>query len=322
MNMFFKLVSGVALASLVTACSAKVDAPPNPFQGVNDAFKTWPEYSDAQLSGKIFGKEWKAVTAVARPINEKEMSLDFYPEVKSNACTSALTSSRPYATVIIPKAYTATEYYADMASPGTGNPLVFTEVNGAPKNLIAEKTKMRINTISAGGFNVSLYAVGVDTDGYQSEINGKIDVVDCAKAVDFSVWDELKGWYSLSTFVGNAVVSRNTILEYDSSKFYDRASGRYVKTLIFPLYYSVGASSDASYNFGPMEGLGVTTITNHNGIKTYKYSYSGPMTYKGIDITMNLEMSVATWGNNYTVNYTLEVPGHVTKTSKYYEMQK
>lgn len=319
----FKVITTAAALTLMTACSASVDSPQNLFPDIGNSSKSWPAYSEQALAGNVFGKKWNAITAVAKKINDKEISLEFYPESKAKACTTAYTNTMPYATVVIPAAYTTTEYAADLLNPGgTGNPLVFTEVNGAPKNLAAEKTKVRVNSISASGLNVSVYATGLDLDGYQSEINGQINVVDCAKAVDFSVWDELKGWYNLTSFDGASVYQRTAIVEYDSSRFYSRSGQRYLKALTFPLYYSVGQNSDASYNFGPIDGVGVTTVKTENGMTTYKYSYSGPMTFKGMDITMTLDLTVVKSGNTVDVSYTLEVPGNVTKTTHKFSMTK
>lgn len=262
------------------------------------------------------------MTAIARPLNDKEIGIEFYPEVNSKACTSSLMSSKPYATVVIPAAYTATEYVADLSTPGTGNPLVFSVLSTSAQNLVAEKTKVRINSISGEGFNASVFAKGTDVDGNVSEINGKIDVTDCAKAVDFSVWDELLGWYNLVSFDGTSVSTQTAILDYDSSDFYSNTSESYLKSLTIPLYYSVGQATSASYNFGPLEGLGSTSIRDENGIKTYKYSYHGPVKFKGMDITMNLDLSVAKYGNKLDVTYTLEVPSYITKTTHSFTLSK
>ncbi|MGZ3805937.1 MAG: hypothetical protein ACXWRE_16680 [Pseudobdellovibrionaceae bacterium] len=317
----FSLFSGTIALALVTACSPHVSLDSLPFGG-NPNLKSWPEYSEQQLSGKVFGQDWKAMTAIARPLNDKEIGLEFYPDVNSKACTSSLMSSKPYATVVIPAAYTATEYVADMSAPGSGNPMVFSVLSASAQNVVAEKTKVRINSISGEGFNASVFAKGTDVDGSVSEINGKIDVKDCAKGVDFSVWDELLGWYTLGSFDGMSVATQTAILDYDSSDFYNDTSKSYLKALTIPLYYSVGQGSSAHYNFGPLDGLGTTSIREENGIKTYKYSYHGPVKFKGMDITMNLDLTVAKYGNKLDVTYTLEVPSYITITTHSFTLTK
>lgn len=313
--------AGIALL-LITACNPSVNV--DPLIPLSPSSKDWPEYSEQNLSGKVFGQDWKALTAVARPFGQegKEMSLEFYPEIKTKACTSSQMSSKPYATVVIPANYSLTEYVADMNVPGTGNPMMFSMLAGESKNLMATKTKIRVNSITASGLNVSIYAQGTDADGIVSEINGAAAVVDCAKAVDFSVWDDLAGWYTLQKFDGVSVEPRTSILRFTNNRFYHRDTKSYLNTLVFPLYSSVGKDTDMSSDFGPMENVGTTTVSSNNGVKTYTYSYHGPMNAKGLDVTVNLDMTVVKSGNALTVNYTLEVPNYIAKTSHNFALTK
>lgn len=141
--------------------------------------------------------------------------------------------------------------------------------------------------------------------------------------VDFKVWKELIGDYRLTQFNGQAV----TTSKYDSikesmSSFYDRTEGKYLDSVIFPLYASISAGSDMAYNFGPMESKGTTTLTNGEGVKVYTYKYDGPATLQGVDIEEHLEMNVIQEGVNLYVTYTLTVPGHITTTTHNFTLQK
>lgn len=141
--------------------------------------------------------------------------------------------------------------------------------------------------------------------------------------VEFKVWKELIGNYRLTQFNGQAV----TTSKYDSikesmSSFYDRNAGKYLDSVIFPLYASVSAGSDMSYNFGPMESKGTTTLTDGEGVKVYAYKYDGPATLQGVDIEEHLEMNVIHEGINLYVTYTLTVPGHINTITRNFTLQK
>lgn len=323
MKQTVKFFAGTLALAFVTACSPKAsDFVPTGVFGVPNT-KGWPEYAEQDLSGKVFAEDWKAVTAIARPSTNGGTSLEFYPETKASACTTSLMSSKPYATVSIPSAYSVTEYVLDTTNmDGGGNPLVFSVLNGEAKNIMAEKTKVRINAITATGFNVSVYALGKDVDGTVSEVNGKIDVVDCSKVADFSVWDELVAWHQLTHFDGVAVRERTYIVEYMNRAYYDRKAGKYLKSLDMPLLYSVGANSEASYNMGPVSALGTTTVQTVNGVKTLKYSYNGPATFQGVDIQMILNVTAVKNDRVWTVTYSIEVPGHIKATTHSFTLRK
>ena len=282
----------------------------------------WTAYSDSALSGKVFGQDWSATNAILRPFgtDKKEISVEFYSDSVASVCKN-FQARKPYASVTIPADYTTTEYRMDLnTGSGGGNPLVFSSPSDG-QNLIADKTKIRVNALNATGFEASVYAQGTDEKG-TSEINGKIQVTDCSKVVDFSAWDELSGWFNLTSFDGKSVTPRTSIIQYDTQRFYDRASSRYVKTLAFTLYEWVGDNSDSGYNFGPMEGLGQSSITEQNGQKTFTYSYHGAINFRGQDITLNLDLTAVKSGNTITVTYTIEVPNNVKKTTHSFVLSK
>ena len=77
-----------------------------------------------------------------------------------------------------------------------------------------------------------------------------------------------------------------------------------------------------SYSFGPIEGRGVTTLTEGQDVKVYTYKYDGPITLEGVDIEMHLDMNVMQEGRNLYVTYTLSVPGHITATTRNFTLQK
>ncbi|MGZ5279744.1 MAG: hypothetical protein ACXWC9_07380, partial [Pseudobdellovibrionaceae bacterium] len=124
------------------------------------------------------------------------------------------------------------------------------------------------------------------------------------------------------SFDGVSPASQQSIVKWNTTQFYDRASSQYLNTLTFPLYHSVSAGSAVSSQFGPMQGLGSTKYTDVNGTKTWIYAYHGPLTYKGMDVTLNLDMTVVKDANQVSVSYTLEIPIHVAKTTHSYVMSK
>lgn len=317
MKQLLLVPSCLALLAL-SACSVTSSSTDdnNPFGN-----KPTPAFSEQALAGKIFGADWNAKVAVIKPFgNEgREVSLDILSDSPAVPC-KAIYSGNPYATVVIPANYAAGDYSLNL---GEGNPLVFTGFTGGAKNVIADAGRLRITTIDSSGFLAYLYAKGTEGDGTVSEINGKIQVVDCRKAVDFSVWDEFLGWHDLIELDGKSLSSLSGSGRIETSNFYSRSRSAYVRAAILPLYHSASSSgSSASYNLGALEGLGSTTVTDINGVKTINYKFYGPITFKGQDITMNLDMTVARSGSTVKVNYTLEVPGQLAKTSHSFTLRK
>lgn len=311
----------LALAG-ISACSKSKDSEsssaPSPSPSSLQA-PNWPAYQNSTLSGQVFGKEWKVMSALARTSihNPEEKTIEFYSEQMPDACKKKAFSAKPYATVVIPKNYVTGESFADMASGSmTGNPLVFIHLEQTSKNIMAEKTKIQITEVKSDGFMVKVYAQAIESNGTISEINGQTYVLDCEKSVDFSVWEDLAGWYDLKTFDGVSKKPRTAVIEVDDHHlFYDRASQRYVSTVVFPLFSSVSENSAVSFNFGPMQGLGSTIVQRQNGFQVLKYSYHGPLTYEGMDITLNLDLQATRKNQELHVQYTLEIPGHVKAES-------
>lgn len=306
-------IASVVSAFLVAGCSSKKSQPvPSrpPSAG-------WPTYSKSVVSGKVFGQAWRATVAVIRPFqgDSKLVSLDLYAAANGDVCQNSMSSDRPMASVALPANLTKTEYVADMNQPGSGNPMMFIDMNTA-KNLMAEKTKVKVNQISETGLNVSIYAFAKDTDGSVSEINGVIDVLDCSKSADFSVWSELEGWYDLKSLDGQSVDNTHTaIFQMAEQTFFDRANNRWVKTLVFPLYDYVGQNTSSNYEFGPMQGLGASTFKDNGTQKIYTYKYKGPIYTDGFDVTLDLAITAVKTDSDIEVTYTLEVPGQVKRTT-------
>lgn len=316
MKKIFLVPTCLALLSLA-ACEISNSADPN---GKRDERKPTPAYSESLLSGKIFGQDWKAQVAVLRPsISDKtKLSLDVYATAPTSPCQVAYTSA-PYASVFIPADYQVKEYDFDMK---TGSLLVFSALTSISKNLPADSAKLKITALNANGFSGYLYANGVEEDGTVSEINGRLQVIDCRKQVAFSVWDDLAGWYHLVEFDGKVVVPLTTTAEFENKTFYNRNTGKYVRSFIIPLVFDVGTNSSASYSVGPMEGLGKTIYDEFNGTKTLTYSFSGPINFEGSDIMLSLDMTVVKTTSNVKVQYTFEVPGQINKTSHSFTLRK
>jgi hypothetical protein len=317
MKKYFLIPACLTLLSL-TACEISgtgADALRNPFEQ-----KPTPAYSESMLSGKIFGQDWKAQVAILRPSpsDKTQLSLEVYSTIPASAC-QVTNSSTPFTTVYLPADYQVREYNFDFVS---GSLLVFSGFTDVSKNLVADAAKLKITTLDAGGFSGYLYARGTEENGTVSEINGKLQVIDCRKQVTFSVWDEFARMFDLVEFDGKSVGPLSIYADFNNSSFYNRTTGKYIRSLALPLVYSVGANSTGSYSVGPMEGLGTTTSSEINGVKTINYSFHGPINFKGTDITMNLDMAVVRSSSNVKVQYTLEVPGQITKTTHAFTLRK
>lgn len=317
----YKYIAALAVLCLTAACELKNNGGGSPSDNGNQK-ASWPAYADQELSGKVFGQNWKAVTAVVRPFgaDNTQVSVEFLDQNNSEVCKSPRTPSGTYASVVIPADYSEKEYFGDITT-GEGNPLVFTTMVGGVRNVIADKTKMRLSSLSETGFVAQVYASGQNDDGSISEINGKISVTDCRKVADFSVWEELAHWYDLETFDGRPVKARYSAVELNTDRFYDRSQRKYLRTYIFPLYSFVGENSDSQYLFGPMEGLGTSTMQEANGVKTFKYSYKGPINMRGTDITLELDMTVVKTSARVTVTYSLNIPSHNEKSAHTFTMK-
>lgn len=265
-----------------------------------------PTYADGPLSGKIFGEDWTAQAAVVRPFGTggNQVSLELYAAGASSLCSRPFTSA-PFASVVLPADYQAQEYRADITS---GTPLVFTSTNAVSKNVLADTAKVKITSVQATGFEAFIYAKATEADGTISEINGKIQVSDCRKVADFSVWDEFAGWYSLVSLDGRNVTSLTSIIQYDTSHFYDTTAKKYVRTLSFPLYFAANGNSSGQYAFGPMEGLGSTTVSEVDGVKTLRYVYNGPINFRGTNIILNFDLQVTKSADQVAVTYKVDIP--------------
>ena len=313
-SVFFSVLALVALAG----CQAKITGGSDPGPGPNPPAtpeKPVAAYSEAPLAGKVFGQDWKVATAYVRAFGTegKLLSLNLLSDPAGHACQNSV-SPKPYATVAIPIDYAATEYTRDMES---GFPLVFVTTGEVAKNLVADFAKLRIERLHNTGFIASVYATATDVDGTKSEINGRVDVVDCRKVADFSVWDQLRGTYQLVELDGKATTTFTASLDYQDSNFYDLSRQTYVRALEFPLYFGVTTTSASKYPFGPLQNLGQTTVTEGGGVKTFNYSYSGPIRFRGVDITMTFTLTVKK-STTLDVTYSLDVPGQISNSTHHF----
>lgn len=315
--------------ALISACGklSNHDKSPNNNPPPPNNKLDWPSYSEQSLSGRVFEKEWKALTAAAHinKNNKDELIINIYSENHTDSCDTQFVSKNPYATVIIPTQYTQAEYIADMNnldSNTTGNPLVFISIGEVSKNLVADKTKLKIFDITPTGFQMSLFASGQEIGGKTSEINGKISVADCNRTVDFKVWEELAGYYRLKSFDGVNQNNQMSIIEISHDMVYDKATKKYLPMVVFPLFSSVSSGSDVSSEFGPIKGLGQTTLVEDDSGKSLTYSYSGPVNYKDTDVTLNFSMTVKQNESSLAVQYTIEVPSYISKSTHSFVLQK
>lgn len=300
-------------ALLLQACQAKLGSEAD---GLTPFGKKTP-YANEPLQGNLLGKGWRSVTAVVRPFSggTNQLNLYIYGESKSSVCGPDTTSRLPLVSAVIPANYQAREYDLDLT---TGTPVVISE---GSNNVIADVGRLSITEINEIGFNGFFYTKGYSSDGTISEINGQLKVVDCRKVVDFSVWSTFERSYDLVELDGVAVGPMMAFVRAANNSYYDRASSRYVRAFEFPLFYSVNGSSTASFTFGPMEGLGKTTVNQAGDVKTLTYSYQGPIYYRGTDITLNLDMKVVADTRFTMVSYTLEIPGHIGKSTHTFKLK-
>ena len=145
---------------------------------------------------------------------------------------------------------------------------------------------------------------------------------DEAPKAEFKVWKELSGNYSLIQYNGQSVENRHSKIELSMTDFYESTDKKYLDSVIFPLYASVSSGSDVAYQFGPIEGKGSSTLTVGQGVQVYNYKYDGPITFKGVDIEMHLDLNVIKEANNLYVTYTLTVPGHIATATRNFTLQK
>jgi hypothetical protein len=148
----------------------------------------WKEYAETPLAGRLFARDWTAKRAIAKAFfseDSNELMVKIYADELGETCESLGSSKQPYATVVIPKNYTTAEYKTETSS-GSGHhtPVVFTLTESSSENIISDKSKIRIETIGTDRFTASIFAVGVEENGIISEINGRIEVIDCTKVMN------------------------------------------------------------------------------------------------------------------------------------------
>ena len=176
-----KVKIGLLVVSLlVLSCKPSADSARDLGFSLTPAKESQKNYSESVLAGHFLGKNWSAVSAVARPfgVDRNQIAIEFYDFVASISC-NAVFPSQPYASIVLPKNITIAEYTFDLRNiKGNGEPVVFVD----PKtnyNLVSEQTKLRVNSIDATGFEISLYVFAIDTTALTSEINGRIKVQYC-----------------------------------------------------------------------------------------------------------------------------------------------
>lgn len=327
MKLFYSSVL-LATAIAFTGCKAKITDDSDK-QRVDEQNAKWPAYSDQSLAGKILGNDWAAVSAVARvsDSNANELDIYFYGESVTNACNVTPITNKAFAVINhIPADYAVTEFKTDLYDANQDKkPITFVETGLSITASTADRSRVSISSIDATGFQVYAWAITVPGifNNTTSEINGQIHVTDCRKMVAFSEWTALKGNYKLQAFDGVTQNLRPLVIQEDpQDKFYDNASGTYLNALPFPLYYSVSSGSDAQYSFGPMDGVGTSKVSTTATTKTLQYSFNGPINYNNKDITLILDMTATKQDQYLYVEYTLEIPGFVTKTSHKFTLVK
>ncbi len=317
-----------ALLALVVLAGCKKNSAEDLFDGAprnQSDSSVWPAFTDSNLKGQVFGQNWTAAIALVRPIqgDVDRITLEFFSEVKPDACKSLAYTETAKAWMTIPANYQAQEYKRS-STEGTNDitTITFSKIGAISKNVMADKTRLIISALTNQGFDAAVYAEGDEADGTISTINGKIPVIDCRKQVAFDVWESFEGSYQLQSFDGVATAGHHMAIEWDTRSFYDRSSASYRRTMTFPLLLSVSSGSTVTSDFGPMEGLGQTSFKVDGVTKTLTYSYHGPMTYRGVDVTLNIEMTVVQNLNRLSVTYVLEVPGHIEKKNHQFELTK
>lgn len=317
-----KLLSVAASAVLLTtACDIKVDTTPKEEPiGVN-----WPAYAGGSLAGKVFSQDWRAVSAVARldrsgASETPQVIVAFYQESVPAACNQPFYARLPYATMKIPQAYAVQEIATDLTRALGNAPLAFVFPGTPTKIVVADKTKLNIQTLTEFGFDGALYAQATESNGTVSEINGRVSVMDCTKAADFSVWNELVGSYRLLTFDGQTQDGRNLFVGFDNDLIVDPKNGQTVKALLLPLFTNISAGEQ--FDVGPLNGLGISRLTTQGNIKTLSYSFNGPIVYRGESLTLNLELRVLKNEGRLDVAYTLNVPGKIPLSSHQMTLQR
>lgn len=318
-----QLLMGLVAAYALTACSAKIESSSG--EDLPAPQTVWPEMKTSTVAGQVFGKNWAGKTAVYETSlsDPKMITVRIYGQVLHNACSSGqVMSNEPYATVMLPKDLKKTNYMTDILTGQGSTPMTFTRLMPSVDNLIAEKTKISVQSVSAKGFQALIYAEAYEPGTGLSQVNGAIHVVNCEAPAEFAVWNELIESYDLTQFNGVSVSPIYTRIGWDNSSVYDVTSATYRKMLDIPLYYSVSGGATASYNFGPIEGLGVTTVKDDGIYKTYTYKYSGPVRISGENIQLSLDINVKKSSSSTEVKYTIEVPNHIKKSSHSFVLKK
>ncbi|MGZ5278564.1 MAG: hypothetical protein ACXWC9_01395, partial [Pseudobdellovibrionaceae bacterium] len=196
MNFDKRIPAALLILAMVAACN-KNDAK-DVFDSVpseQSNSKSWPAYTDATVSGKVFGEDWTAITALARPMQGEpgRMTLELFSETKANACKTLAYPATTTAWMKIPAAYKVQEYVrSSMEGTDEIDTITFSQLGATSKNVMADKTRLNITALTDEGFEASIYAEGDEANGTVSVINGKISVIDCTKQVSFDVWNELE----------------------------------------------------------------------------------------------------------------------------------
>lgn len=309
-----KIFTIVFFAFLVGACG-KVDSD-KIFKDTNQPLGGGEKISSAPMQGKINGRTWASGRAYVRsiPSNNQKLSLHIYSEKEIATCSQD-AFSQPSISIIIPSNYEVGIYSGDITS---GNPIVF---QYGSNNLIADQAKYEISNIHDLGFSLGVRAQAIDQDDVRSEVDGKVDVVDCRKRNDFDSWNELSGSYYLYEFDGRSVASTYTNIDFDRTSFSSVDSHQNFKSLVFKLFAEVSDNYTHYYKFGPMEGIGKNSFTEMSGSKFWNYIYEGPINFRGQTIELKLKLQVEKSDREIFVYYSLDVPGYVNNIQHNFKMK-
>ncbi len=177
---------------IIAACSAKVDSTtplvPVPSKedsksskdSSNNSSDGIPSFKETLVDGQLYGETWVAKSAFVRKFGteEKKAIIFLVPISVENPCEHAFQNIDASVSIVIPYFQDQTDYLYDTKSgSNTTNPALI--YRPGQNQVLADITKLKIGRIEKNRFDLSIYVKAVESNNRISEINGKINVIDC-----------------------------------------------------------------------------------------------------------------------------------------------
>ena len=141
-----------------------------------------------------------------------------------------------------------------------------------------------------------------------------------SNSVAFEDWQTHLGWHALEVLDGKDVRGLGVQgVVYSDKTSFKNTNGTYVEGIVFPLYMSVSSGGSSTLDFGPLKGIGTSSMREIANGKVYTYEYNGPILIDNsasqVEFSMTLEVSGPIGNELKKISYSFQAIGETQKIS-------